>query len=125
MRVNLKQRFPISLKNLQRCDLFAIEREDELKLDRTAWEITGQPIGDDGLAVLLSGREWFDGVLILLFGLNHPFLDRGQALDRFAFIPHERALGKALRQYISLTSLRRPDIRSDPRSLPISVKLRA
>ncbi len=81
--------------------------------DRTAWEITGQPIGDDGLAVLLSGREWFDGVLILLFGLNHPFLDRGQALDRFAFIPHERALGKALRQYLRLTSVRRTDISSD------------
>ena len=55
----------------------------------------------------------FDGVLILLFGLNHPFLDRGQALDRFAFIPHERSLGKALRQYLRLTSVRRTDISSD------------
>src|SRR2546423_12970150 len=70
-------------------------------------------MGDDGPAVLLSGREWFDGVLILLFGLNHPFLDRGQALDRFAFIPHDRALGKALRQYLRLTSVRRTDISSD------------
>src|SRR5437764_5371206 len=103
MRVNLKQRFPISLKNLQRCDLFAIEREDELKLDRTAWEITGQPIGDDGLAVLLSAREWFDGVLILLFGLNHPFLDRVQTFDRVNFILHNSALGTAFRQYLRLT----------------------
>src|SRR6202040_1048019 len=93
--------------------LVAIERENELKLDGAAWEITGQPIGDDGLAVLLSGREWFDGVLILLFGLNHPFLDRAQAFDRFALVSHHRALSEALRQCLRLAPVGRSDISSD------------
>ena len=93
--------------------LFNYNRYHHTIYSATAGEITGQPIGDDGLTVLLSGREWFDGVLILLFGLNHPLRYRGQALDRFAFIPHERALGKALRQRLRLTSVRRTDISSD------------
>ena len=50
----------------QRGNLAAFQPEDELKINRTAGEIPGKPIGDDGLAVLLKGFERLDCVLVLL-----------------------------------------------------------
>jgi hypothetical protein len=66
--------------------LFALEREDELELDRTARKIPGEPVGDDSLVIRLSDRKRFDCVLIFLFRFRVPILDRGQTFDRLVFV---------------------------------------
>ena len=83
--------------DLQRGNLAAFQPEDELKVNRTAGEIPGKPIGNDGLAVLLNGFERLDCVLILLLCLRLPLLDIGQALEGLAPVSHDSMLGEAPR----------------------------
>jgi hypothetical protein len=72
--------------DFQRHDLVAFECEDELKLDRTVWEISGEAVGEDGLAVFLNGRKRLHRVLVFLAGFSLPLLDRSQPFDRLAFV---------------------------------------
>jgi hypothetical protein len=99
--------------DLQRHDLVAVEREDELKLDGTAREISGEAVGDDGLAVFLNGRKRLDRVLVFLPGFSVPLLDRGQTSDRLAFVSHNGMFGKALVQGLRIIPVLGGDITSD------------
>jgi len=56
-------------------NLVLLEREDELELDRTAREISGESVGHNRLVVLLTARERLDPVPVFPFGLNLPLLN--------------------------------------------------
>jgi hypothetical protein len=98
---------------LQCRDPIAVESEGELELDGTARKIPGKPIGDDGLAVFLSGCKRLDRVLVLLPGLSDPLLDGGQTLDCLAFVSHNGIFDKTLSQSLLLTAVRGRDISSN------------
>jgi hypothetical protein len=75
-----------SRADLQRHDLVAVELEDELKVDGTAGEIPGKPVGDDGLAVLVSGRKRLDRVVVLLRRVGLSCADGGERRVSVTFI---------------------------------------
>jgi hypothetical protein len=54
-------------------------------------------------------------VLVFLFGLSFPLLDRGQTFDRFAFVSHDAIFGKALRQGLRIIPVLSGDVDSDGR----------
>src|SRR5258705_11039134 len=91
--------------NLQRHDLVAVELEDELKVDGTAGEIPGEPVGDDDLVAFPGGRERLDRVLVFLLGLRLPSLDRCQASVRLAFVPHDGVFSETPGKGFAVTSI--------------------
>ena len=94
-----------SREDLQRNDLVALERKDELKLDGTARKISGEPVRHDGLAIFPSDRKRLDSVLVFLLCLGLPLLNRGQTFDCFAFVPHNGISGEALGQGLRITRI--------------------
>lgn len=102
-----------SRADLQRRDLVAVQLEDELKLDGTAREISGKPVGDDGLAAFLSERKRLDRMLVFLLGLGLPSLDGGQPFDRFALVSHDGIFSKALGHSLGIAAVFGGDIDSD------------
>src|SRR5712691_2418150 len=91
--------------DLERRDLVAFEPEDEPDLDRTAGEFAGEPVDEDGLVAFPSERQRLHGVLIFLLGLGLPFLDRGKAFIRMAFIADDGVRRKALRQRFNVAGV--------------------
>src|SRR5438445_4165565 len=100
-------------QNLERNDLVGREFEDELQFDRTAREISGEAIGNDGLAVFLDKFQWLDRVLIFLFRLGLPFFDRRQTFDRLALIPHDHVFGETLVEQIAVAAVLGRDVKGD------------
>src|SRR5258708_34435935 len=91
--------------DLERRDLVAFEPEDEPDLDRTAGEIAGEPVGDDGLVTFPGGHERLDRVLVFLLGLRLPLLDRYQASVRLAFVPHDGVFSETLGKGFAVISI--------------------
>src|SRR5438552_892415 len=101
--------------DFERCNLGAVERENELKLDRAAGKIPGEPIRDDRLIILLSGRKGLKCVLVFLFRLNRPFFNRGATFDRFALVADNGFFGKTLSYGLGITLVFGRNIGSDRR----------
>src|SRR5436190_33478 len=68
-----------SRDDFQRCDLVAVEAEEEPQVDGAAGEVAGKPAGDDDHPVLLLAREWLARVLVLGGGVRLALPDRGLA----------------------------------------------
>src|SRR5947199_9051124 len=66
-----------SRDDFQRCDLVAVEAEEELQADGATGKVAGKPAGDDDHPVLLLAREWLARVLVLGGGVRLPLPDRG------------------------------------------------
>src|ERR1700730_18348815 len=78
-----------SWTDFQRRDLVVFEYEEEPKVHGAAGEIAGEAAGEDGLSILLLGRERLTRVCVFRRTIGLPFLDRGQAVVGVTFVFHD------------------------------------